>query len=130
MTPMLVMKSFEGETDKFKDKDTRHKWNNRSIYKPIDYQEPIDVFVKELQARVEMEYRVPTLMHEGNLKAFSSKVVFDPESKFGMVVMTNQSFEEIYGYGLIKEIFGDNVNSNIVTSEGGRLFSIRTTGSR
>ncbi|WP_149846457.1 serine hydrolase domain-containing protein [Paenibacillus sp. 37] len=71
---------------------------------------------------VEMEYWVPTLMHEGNLKGFSSKLVFDPESKFGMVVMTNQSFEEIYYYGLIKEIFGDNVNSNRVTSEGGGYF--------
>ncbi|WP_405143647.1 serine hydrolase domain-containing protein [Paenibacillus sp. FSL H7-0942] len=71
---------------------------------------------------VEMEYWVPTLMHEGNLKAFSSKLVFDPESKFGMVVMTNQSFEEIYYYGLTKEIFGDNVNSNRVTSEGGGYY--------
>lgn len=71
---------------------------------------------------VEMEYWVPTLMHEGNLKGFSSKLVFDPASKFGMVVMTNQSFEEIYYYGLIKEIFGDNVNSNIITSDGGGYF--------
>jgi len=80
---------------------------------------------------VEMEYWVPTLMHEGNLKGFSSKLVFDPESKFGMVVMTNQSFEEIYYYGLIKEIFGDNVNSNIITSEGGGYFqSTRRPASR
>lgn len=80
---------------------------------------------------VEMEYWVPTLMHEGNLKGFSSKVVFDPKSKFGMVVMTNQSYEEIYYYGLIKEIFGDNVNSNIITSEGGGYFqSTRWPASR
>lgn len=80
---------------------------------------------------VEMEYWVPTLMHEGNLKGFSSKLVFDPQSKFGMVVMTNQSFEEIYYYGLIKEIFGDNVNSNIITSEGGGYFqSARRPASR
>ncbi|WP_339183129.1 serine hydrolase domain-containing protein [Paenibacillus sp. FSL H8-0317] len=80
---------------------------------------------------VEMEYWVPSLMHEGNLKGFSSKVVFDPASKFGMVVMTNQSFEEIYYYGLIKEIFGDNVNSNIITSEGGGYFqSTRRPASR
>ncbi|PQP82692.1 hypothetical protein C0Q44_14890 [Paenibacillus sp. PCH8] len=62
-------------------------------------------------------------MHEGNLKGFSSKLVFDPASKFGMVVMTNQSYEEIYYYGLIKEIFGDNVNSNIITSEGEDIFN-------
>ena len=71
---------------------------------------------------VEMEYWVPTLMHEGNLKGFSSKLVFDPVSKFGMVVMTNQSFEEIYYYGLIKEIFGSSVYSNSITSEGSGYF--------
>ncbi|AOZ91010.1 serine hydrolase domain-containing protein [Paenibacillus crassostreae] len=80
---------------------------------------------------VEMEYWVPTLMHEGNLKGFSSKLVFDPESKFGMVVMTNQSFEEIYYYGLIKEIFGSTMYSNSITSEGGGYFqSARRAASR
>ncbi|MDQ0170584.1 hypothetical protein J2T19_002026 [Paenibacillus tundrae] len=45
--------------------------------------------------------------------------------------MTNQSFEEIYYYGLIKEIFGDNVNSNRVTSEEGGFFqSARRAASR
>ncbi|MFE6075527.1 DUF6933 domain-containing protein [Paenibacillus sp. NPDC057886] len=52
---MLIMKTLEVENNDFRDKDVRHKWNNRSIYKPIDYKEPIDVFVKELQARYEME---------------------------------------------------------------------------
>lgn len=71
---------------------------------------------------VEMEYWVPTLMHEGNLKGFSSKIVFDPESKFGIVVMTNQSAEEIYNYGLISKIFGNSTYVNSVTSEGGGYF--------
>ncbi|WP_179283021.1 serine hydrolase domain-containing protein [Paenibacillus taichungensis] len=71
---------------------------------------------------VEMEYWVPTLMHEGNLKGFSSKVVFDPVSKFGMVVMTNIAFEEIYYYGLISKIFGNSAYVNSVTSEGGGYF--------
>ncbi|RAW19311.1 hypothetical protein DC345_00555 [Paenibacillus taichungensis] len=71
---------------------------------------------------VEMEYGVPTLMHEGNLKGFSSKVVFDPASKFGMVVMTNIAFEEIYYYGLISKIFGNSTYVNSVTSEGGGYF--------
>lgn len=70
----------------------------------------------------EMEYWVPTLMHEGNLKGFSSKVVFDPESKFGMVVMTNIAFEEIYYYGLISKIFGNSTYVNSVTSEEGGYF--------
>jgi len=71
---------------------------------------------------VEMEYWVPTLIHEGNLKGFSSKVVFDPVSKFGMVVMTNIAFEEIYYYGLISKIFGNSTYVNSVTSEGGGYF--------
>ncbi|MGX1827300.1 serine hydrolase domain-containing protein [Paenibacillus taichungensis] len=66
---------------------------------------------------VEMEYWAPTLLHEGNLKGFSSKVVFDPESKFGMVVMTNIAFEEIYYYGLISKIFGNSTYVSSVTSE-------------
>ncbi|MCW3792933.1 hypothetical protein OM416_15185 [Paenibacillus sp. LS1] len=54
---MLVMNTLEGEIENedLRDKDIRHKWNNRSIYKPIDYREPIEVFVKELQARYDME---------------------------------------------------------------------------
>lgn len=80
---------------------------------------------------VEMEYWVPTLMHEGNLKGFSSKLVFDPEPKFGIVVMTNQSFEEIYYYGLISKIFGSSMYVNSVTSEGGGYFqSARRAASR
>lgn len=52
---MLVMKALEIEDNDFLDKDVRHKWNNRTIYKPIDYNKPIEVFVKELQVRYEME---------------------------------------------------------------------------
>ncbi|WP_339276809.1 serine hydrolase domain-containing protein [Paenibacillus sp. FSL W8-0426] len=80
---------------------------------------------------VEMEYGVPTLLHEGNLKGFSSKVVFDPKSKFGMVVMTNIAFEEIYYYGLISKIFGNSTYVNSVTSEKGGYFqSARRPASR
>ncbi|MEN1985705.1 MULTISPECIES: DUF6933 domain-containing protein [Paenibacillus] len=52
---MLVMKSVETEDNDYRDQDIRHKWNNRIIYKPIDYNRPIEVFVKELQTRFEME---------------------------------------------------------------------------
>nr|WP_181151004.1 hypothetical protein [Paenibacillus sp. PCH8] len=52
---MLVMKTLEVEEHDFRDKDERHMWGNRSIYKPIDYNKPIEVFVKELQTRFEME---------------------------------------------------------------------------
>ncbi|KGP78143.1 hypothetical protein P364_0129805 [Paenibacillus sp. MAEPY2] len=79
---------------------------------------------------VEMEYGVPTMLHEGNLKGFSSKVVFDPESKFGMVVMTNIAFEKIYYYGLISKIFGNSTYVNSVTSEGGYFQSARRAAAR
>ncbi|MDN4600657.1 serine hydrolase [Paenibacillus sp. F6_3S_P_1C] len=78
----------------------------------------------------EMEYWVPTLMHEGNLKGFSSKLVFDPESKFGMVIMTNIAFEEIYYYGLISKIFGNSTYVNSVISEGGYFQSARRPAAR
>ncbi|APO44573.1 hypothetical protein BS614_11580 [Paenibacillus xylanexedens] len=52
---MLVMKTLEVEDNDFRDKDERHMKNNRSMYKPIDYKKPIEVFVKELQTRFEME---------------------------------------------------------------------------
>lgn len=50
---MMIMKSLEYEKNGFEDQDHRHKWNNRIIYKPIDYQKPIDVFIKELKDRNE-----------------------------------------------------------------------------
>lgn len=48
---MLVMKTLELDKVDFRDQVKRHKWNNRFIYKPIDYQHPIDVFIKELEGR-------------------------------------------------------------------------------
>ncbi|UVI29338.1 DUF6933 domain-containing protein [Paenibacillus spongiae] len=48
---MLTMKTLESGNEELKDQDTRHKWNNRLIYKPIDYERPIDVFKKELKER-------------------------------------------------------------------------------
>ncbi len=48
---MLVMKSLEYDRQGFEDPDQRHNWNNRFIYKPIDYKEPIDVFIKEIEER-------------------------------------------------------------------------------
>ena len=56
---MLVMKTLESENEDFRDQALRHKWNNRFIYKPIDYKYPIDVFVKELERRFKMRIREP-----------------------------------------------------------------------
>ncbi|MBD3917281.1 hypothetical protein H8B09_00825 [Paenibacillus sp. PR3] len=48
---MLIMKSLEIDKEGFDDTDERHKWNNRMIYKPIDYKEPIEVFTHALKHR-------------------------------------------------------------------------------
>jgi len=49
---MKVMKSLERrKIDEFKDPIRRHTWNNRIIYSPIDYQKPLEVFIKELERR-------------------------------------------------------------------------------
>lgn len=71
---------------------------------------------------VEMEYWVFILFYEGNLKGFLSKVVFDLVFKFGMVVMINIVFEEVYYYGFISKIFGNSIYVNLVVFEGGGYF--------
>jgi len=47
---MGITKSFEGEeNEKFADLIQLNQWNNRIIYKPIEYKKPIDVFKQELE---------------------------------------------------------------------------------
>ncbi|MDT9718054.1 serine hydrolase domain-containing protein [Paenibacillus sp. ClWae2A] len=70
----------------------------------------------------EVEYWVPALEHAGNTAGFTSKFVFDPESKFGLVVMTNQSNEIAYSVGLVQKVFGSSFSTNSVTSESGGYY--------
>ncbi len=53
------------------------------------------------------EWGVRTLGHGGNTIAFSSKLLVDPVSKTGVVVMTNQKYEEIYNFGVMELVFGE-----------------------
>lgn len=64
----------------------------------------------------EVEYWASALEHGGNTLAFSSKFVFDPETNFGLVVMTNQFNEQVYCVGLVNKVFGNNYSSSSVTS--------------
>ncbi len=48
---MLIMKSLEEDKEGFKDLNERNKWNNRFMYKPINYEKPIKVFTLELENR-------------------------------------------------------------------------------
>lgn len=54
-----------------------------------------------------MEWDVRTLGHGGNTEGFSSNLLIDPISKTGVVVMTNQKYEEVYNYDLMPLIFGE-----------------------
>lgn len=70
----------------------------------------------------EVEYWVPALEHAGSTAGFTSKFVFDPESNFGFVVMTNQSNEMAYNVGLVQKVFGSSFSTNSVTSESGGYY--------
>ncbi|WP_339297073.1 serine hydrolase domain-containing protein [Paenibacillus sp. FSL R5-0623] len=70
----------------------------------------------------EVEYWVPALEHAGSTAGFSSKFVFDPESNFGLVVMTNQSNEMAYNVGLVQKVFGSSFSTNSVESESGGYY--------
>lgn len=52
------------------------------------------------------EYAVRTMGHGGNTIGGSANLVFDPESKMGVVVMTNQQTESLFCYGIPELIFG------------------------
>lgn len=70
----------------------------------------------------EVEYWVPALEHAGSTAGFTSKFVFDPESNFGFVVMTNQSNEMVYNVGLVQKVFGSSFSTNSVESESGGYY--------
>ncbi|KAA8745239.1 serine hydrolase domain-containing protein [Paenibacillus sp. UASWS1643] len=70
----------------------------------------------------EVEYWVPALEHAGSTAGFSSKFVFDPESNFGLVVMTNQSNEMAYNVGLVQKVFGSSFSTISVASESGGYY--------
>lgn len=51
-------------------------------------------------------YKVQTMGHAGNTAGGSSNLLFDPVSKVGVVVMTNQGGESVYNKNMIELIFG------------------------
>lgn len=62
------------------------------------------------------EYAVSTMGHGGNTNAGSANLVFDKESKTGVVVLTNQQSEAILNYGIPELIFGSFENNPIYTN--------------
>lgn len=70
-----------------------------------------------------VEYAVRTMGHVGNTTGGSANLVFDRESKVGVVVVTNQQYETLFCYGIPELVFGsidDNPlykNATITTTQ-------------
>ncbi len=62
------------------------------------------------------EYAVTTMGHGGNVNAGSANLVFDKESKTGVVVLANQQNEAVFSYGIPELIFGSFTNNPIYTN--------------
>lgn len=54
-----------------------------------------------------LDFGVRTLGHGGNTNGGSSYFLFDPQSKLGVTVMTNQFSETVYNYGIPALVFGE-----------------------
>lgn len=57
-----------------------------------------------------MEYEIQVLGHAGNTIECYSNLVFNPKSKTGMVIMTNEPGETIFNYGLPSILYGSLKN--------------------
>ncbi len=62
------------------------------------------------------EYAVTTMGHGGNTNAGSANLVFDKESKTGVVVLTNQQSEAVFNYRIPELIFGSFENNPLYTN--------------
>lgn len=62
------------------------------------------------------EYAVRTMGHGANTNAGSANLVFDKESKTGVVVLTNQQSEAVFCYGIPELVFGNIENNPIYTN--------------
>ncbi len=62
------------------------------------------------------EYAVTTMGHGANTNSGSANLVFDKESKTGVVVLTNQQSESVFCYGIPEIIFGTIKDNPIYTN--------------
>lgn len=53
------------------------------------------------------EYAVQTLGHGGNTNGCTANLVFDPESRLGVIVLANEPGESMFCYGIPSLLFGD-----------------------
>lgn len=121
---LAALMPVDGGNPLFKSTDTLNEMLSPSLY----YDETS--IPRIAHGFFEVEYWASALEHGGNTLAFSSKFVFDPESNFGLVVMTNQFNEMVYSYGLVDKVFGNSYSSSSVTSGNeGYYLTARRVGS-
>ena len=60
------------------------------------------------------QFEVQTLGHGGNTGGCTANLQFDPESKLGIVVLTNEPGETMFCTGLVSLLFGDVLDSELV----------------
>lgn len=63
------------------------------------------------------QFGVETLGHGGNSMHCSSMLLFNPDCGIGMVVMTNQTHEQVYNYDMYELIFGKFTDSELANIE-------------
>lgn len=54
-----------------------------------------------------LDFGVRAMGHGGNTNGCSSYLLFDPQSKIGVTVMTNQAVEAVYNYGIPALVYGE-----------------------
>ncbi|MGN1113840.1 MAG: serine hydrolase domain-containing protein [Oscillospiraceae bacterium] len=76
------------------------------MFTPISYYGYSDI-AKNCHGLWTDECKVQLLGHGGNTGGCSSMIKFDPESRLGVVIMTNEPGETIFNYGIPNLLFGE-----------------------
>lgn len=63
------------------------------------------------------QFKVQTLGHGGNTHGCTANLQFDPKSKLGIVVLTNEPGETMFATGLAGLLFGDVMDSELVKNK-------------
>ena len=92
----------------FESNDTRDEMFSASSY----YGD--SEIVKNCHGLWTAQFKVQTLGHGGNTGGCTANLQFDPNSKLGAVVLTNEPGETMYSTGIMSLLFGDIMESELV----------------
>ncbi|MFV0363152.1 MAG: serine hydrolase domain-containing protein [Suipraeoptans sp.] len=112
----------EGETSRlFENKDTLDL-----LLSPTSYYADTQL-VRNCHGLWTLPYGEGVVGHSGNTSGCTTSLYFDPDSKMGIVVMTNEVGETAYSYGLLSAVFGDYEMSTSITSSDRDISGIYTS---